>query len=450
MAQYDLLLIQNVAATGIEFSEQTVNVAKGQLLTVDGATSTPYAIAAGTLNQVLVADPSAPGGMKFASVPLGHTQGTDTGTTNTSFAIDSDGYNVNVTAESASKMGFKVAGGTYADIQAKDATFNKVTVAAAPTAGSDLTNKTYVDGLLAANDAMVFKGTIGTGGTVTALPTTYQTGFTYRVITAGTYAGIVCEVGDLLIATIDRAGTGNVDADWTVVQTNIDGAVVGPASSTDNYVAVFSGTSGKLLKQGGGVLGSAAYTASTAYATAAQGTLASNAIPKGTITAADQVVIGTAASTPSALAVGTSTIVGRASTGSLKALSAAEVLTILNVASGATANTKATGAEINTGTDDVKFATPKAIADSTIVKGPASSVADRIAVFNGTTGKLLKDGGVAIDNLMANWVALPPTSKTAAGTAGQMAYDGNYLYVCKTTGTAGAAAWIRTALASNW
>lgn len=33
------------------------------------------------------------------------------------------------------------------------------------------------------------------------------------------------------------------------------------------------------------------------------------------------------------------------------------------------------------------------------VVGPASSVADRIAVFNGTTGKLIKDGGVAVAGL---------------------------------------------------
>jgi hypothetical protein len=43
-----------------------------------------------------------------------------------------------------------------------------------------------------------------------------------------------------------------------------------------------------------------------------------------------------------------------------------EVRTDLNVADGATANTKATGAEINAVADDVKFATSKAIGDSTI------------------------------------------------------------------------------------
>jgi hypothetical protein len=41
---------------------------------------------------------------------------------------------------------------------------------------------------------MVFKGTLGTGGTVTSVPTNeYSAGWTYRVITAGVYAGEYCE-----------------------------------------------------------------------------------------------------------------------------------------------------------------------------------------------------------------------------------------------------------------
>lgn len=76
----------------------------------------------------------------------------------------------------------------------------------------------------AANDAMLFKGTIGTGGTVTSLPATHNTGWTYRVITAGTYAGVKCEVGDLIICIAD--GTAANNAHWTVAQTNIDGAVI--------------------------------------------------------------------------------------------------------------------------------------------------------------------------------------------------------------------------------
>jgi hypothetical protein len=108
--------------------------------------------------------------------------------------------------------------------------------------------KNYIDGLLAASDAMVFKGTLGTGGTITVLPTTYSAGWSYKIITAGTYAGVVCEVGDLIIATIDRAGSGNLNSDWVVVQTNIDGAVTGPASATDGNFPLFDGTTGKLIK----------------------------------------------------------------------------------------------------------------------------------------------------------------------------------------------------------
>jgi hypothetical protein len=94
---------------------------------------------------------------------------------------------------------------------------------------------------------MIFKGTLGTAGTITALPTgTVNAGWTYRVITAGTYAGVVSEIGDLVIAVADALG--NINSTWTVVQTNIDGAVVGPASSTTNALAVFNGTTGKLIQ----------------------------------------------------------------------------------------------------------------------------------------------------------------------------------------------------------
>jgi hypothetical protein len=108
--------------------------------------------------------------------------------------------------------------------------------------------KAYIDGLLSASDAMIFKGTLGTGGTITALPTTYSAGWSYKVINIGTYAGKVCEIGDLIIAIVDRAGTGNVDTDWIVIQTNLDGAVIGPASATDGTLPLFNGTSGKLLR----------------------------------------------------------------------------------------------------------------------------------------------------------------------------------------------------------
>lgn len=102
---------------------------------------------------------------------------------------------------------------------------------------------------IAAADAMIFKGTIGTGGTVTALPNTHSTGWTYKVITAGTYAGQTCEVGDMIICLTD--GTAANNDDWTVVQTNIDGAVTGPTSSVASRVVVFGDTTGKVIKDSG-------------------------------------------------------------------------------------------------------------------------------------------------------------------------------------------------------
>lgn len=110
-----------------------------------------------------------------------------------------------------------------------------------------------IDNKIAAADAMIYKGTLGTDGTVTKVPANgYKVGWTYKVITAGTYAGIKCEVGDMLIAINNGpvSGTIVVNADWTVVQANIDGAVTGPASATAGHIAVFDGATGKVIKDG--------------------------------------------------------------------------------------------------------------------------------------------------------------------------------------------------------
>lgn len=91
----------------------------------------------------------------------------------------------------------------------------------------DKINKSF-----AANDAMQFKGTIGLtsvnnytiNGVASEFPSkTATVGDTYRVVTAGNYAGIKCEVGDLLIC-IKADPTGTTTA-WTVAQTNINGQV---------------------------------------------------------------------------------------------------------------------------------------------------------------------------------------------------------------------------------
>lgn len=107
-----------------------------------------------------------------------------------------------------------------------------------------------IEAELAVADAMIYKGTLGTGGTETSLPNnTAKVGWTYKVITAGTYAGQVCEVGDMVVALTD--GSSSTPATWTVIQANIDGAVTGPTSATTDRIAVFDGTTGKVIKDGG-------------------------------------------------------------------------------------------------------------------------------------------------------------------------------------------------------
>ncbi|MBQ6480518.1 MAG: hypothetical protein IJI45_05325 [Anaerolineaceae bacterium] len=128
-------------------------------------------------------------------------------------------------------------------------------VPTAPTA-ADGTNTTqiattaFVQAAFKANDAMIFKGTIGSSdATVTTLPANHHVGWTYKVATEGIYAGHVCEIGDTIICV--KEGTTASNADWAIIQANIDGAVTGSASATDRHVAVFDGTSGKVIDDSG-------------------------------------------------------------------------------------------------------------------------------------------------------------------------------------------------------
>jgi hypothetical protein len=72
-----------------------------------------------------------------------------------------------------------------------------------------------INAAFATNDAMVFKGTIGAGGTVTQLPATHEAGWTYKVISNGSLAGQTCEIGDMIVCIAD--GTVANASDWTVI-----------------------------------------------------------------------------------------------------------------------------------------------------------------------------------------------------------------------------------------
>ncbi len=113
------------------------------------------------------------------------------------------------------------------------------------------------------SDAMVYKGTIAGGSTsgYGALTPAANKGWTYKVTTAGKIDGVAVEVGDMLICNTDSTAAATasnystIKANWDFIQTNIDGAVVGPASATDAHVAVFDGATGKKIKDSGYTIG---------------------------------------------------------------------------------------------------------------------------------------------------------------------------------------------------
>ena len=120
-----------------------------------------------------------------------------------------------------------------------------VTLAADPQSNLEAATKQYVDRLVAGiNDF-----TVGVVDSSTPLPATdYKVGQTFRVAEAGTYAGVECEAGDLIIVIKDYAADGASNADFLVVQANVDGAVTGPDASTDANIVVFDGTTGRKIK----------------------------------------------------------------------------------------------------------------------------------------------------------------------------------------------------------
>ena len=134
-----------------------------------------------------------------------------------------------------------------------------------------LTIQNKINQSFAANDAMRFKGTIGLisignytiNGTRAEFPSkTAEVGDTYRVVTAGIYATIQCEVGDLLIC-IKADPTGETTA-WTVAQTNINGQIQhtingvprnfysNDSQSFDIFAPTVSGAAGQVLISAGG------------------------------------------------------------------------------------------------------------------------------------------------------------------------------------------------------
>lgn len=129
-----------------------------------------------------------------------------------------------------------------------------VTLNADPNAALGAATKQYVDNQIttkiAASDAMVFKGTLGSNGTITAIPTAdVVKGDTYKVITAGTYAGSVCKVGDLLIAITSGSPEATAD-NWVYVPSGNENETTVSYSTTTQNLTTSAKTGSIILGEG--------------------------------------------------------------------------------------------------------------------------------------------------------------------------------------------------------
>ncbi len=219
---------------------------------------------------------------------------------------------------------------------------------------------------------------------------------------------------------------------WDIIDTLQSGDVVGPASAVTLRVAVFNGTTGKLIADGGMTIAQIIATATSGTVVGPVGAVADNlpsfngvsgVIIKDSGIGALTVVVGPVAATNNDIAVydGVTGKLIKDGGSTIAQVIAAAVAASGDVVgpAGATADNIAvyngvTGKLIKDGGQTVAQVIAAAIAGSGDVVGPAGATADNIATYNGVTGKLIKDGGSTIAQVIA----------TATASGGQQSCTG--------------------------
>lgn len=139
--------------------------------------------------------------------------------------------------------------GVVTDVATKAPIANPVFSGTVKIGEEEVAVKSYVDGLI----SNLVSSAPGIVDADNALPADgYKAGQTFRVAADGTYAGQECEVGDLIIVLKDYVADTASNADFMVVQANIDGAVTSTAeTSTVGEIVVFDAVTGKVIKGSG-------------------------------------------------------------------------------------------------------------------------------------------------------------------------------------------------------
>ena len=233
--------------------------------------------------------------------------------------------------------------------------------------------KAYADGIIAAADAMVFKGSIDASANPN-YPASNR-GDTYKISVAGKIGGASgpnVEVGDMLMALTDGTASGTqaaVGAQWNISQNNLDGAVIGPVSSVAQNLAVFSGTTGKVIADSGlAVDNDSTLTANSSTRLPSQAAVKSYADTKQPL---DSDLTAIAALTTTAYGRAFLTLADQAALMALVASASETVQGKIEIA---------TQAEVTTGTDDVRAITPLKLASSDTTKF-GNPEADLVALY---------------------------------------------------------------------
>ena len=223
----------NMARTGHIYTyDMSQNATFPAYVKINGSKHVGYLTATPTSGQVIVAD-GADGGIKTSGYTIAKSIPSDavfTDTKNTAGSTDTSSkiFLIGATSQAANPQTYShdtayvdTNGHLYSnskqvvnlsDSQAlTNKTYNGYTLGAACAKGVDTTVTSGSSNLVTSGavytaidnlpEPMVFKGSLGTGGTITTLPTngSASIGDTYKVITAGTYASQAAKVGDTFI-----------------------------------------------------------------------------------------------------------------------------------------------------------------------------------------------------------------------------------------------------------
>lgn len=152
---------------------------------------------------------------------------------------------INITSLPASILDGEIKNGVTATTQNQTDNSKKVATTAYVRTAVDTAADNLQDQIDALPNAMVFKGSLGTGGTISNLPVDGRAsiGDTYKVITAGTYANKAAKVGDTFIC-LTKTSNANTwelipsgdEPSGTVTSITLTGTA--PISITNNGTAI--------------------------------------------------------------------------------------------------------------------------------------------------------------------------------------------------------------------